>query len=106
MNTTAKSGRTWVACRIFEQETHAVLGPESRGNDIQIVWVDSGLHCDLNRLGGELANACAAAMTAGDDVRILFGRGCHPEIDSLAGKFGIRTTYPRNSRLVESSFFT
>ncbi len=50
LNTTAKSGQTLIACRIFEQELQAVLDTESRCEDIQIVWVDSGLHCDLNRL--------------------------------------------------------
>ncbi len=96
MNTTAKSGRTLVACRIFEQELHAVLGPESRDKDIQIVWVDSGLHCDLSHLERELTKACAAAMTACDYVRMLFGRGCHPEIDSLSEKWGIRTSPMKN----------
>ncbi len=91
-----KTKRTLIACRIFEQELHAVLDPESRGKDIQIVWVDSGLHCDLNRLEGELAKACAAAMTTCDYVRMLFGRGCHPEIDSLAEKWGIKTSPVKN----------
>ncbi len=91
-----KTNRTLIACRIFEQELHAVLGPESRDKDIQIVWVDSGLHCDLNRLEEELAKAFTAARTAGGDVRMLFGRGCHPEIDSLAGNCGVRTTPVKN----------
>ena len=96
LNTTDKSGRTLVACRIFEEELHAVLDTESRLEDIQIVWVDSGLHCDLNRLEEALAKAIATARTAGRDVRMLFGRGCHPEIDSLAGKCAIRTTPVKN----------
>ena len=46
-----------------------------------------------NAVGREIASrirqkAFAAAKTAGRDVRILFGQGCHPEIDSLARKCG------------------
>lgn len=92
----SKTRPTLIACRIFEQELHAVFDMESRCEDIQIVWVDSGLHCDLNRLEEELEKAFAAARIAGGDVHVLFGRGCHPEIDSLAGKCGIRTTPVKN----------
>ena len=99
-DTMIKTGRTLIACRIFEEELcsvlEPVLDPESGGKGIQIVWVDSALHCDLNRLEEELTKAVAAARTTGEDVRMLFGRGCLPEIDSLARKYGIRTSPVKN----------
>lgn len=91
-----KSDRVLVACRIYEQELHCVLSHESGGKDIQVVWVDSGLHCDYNRFEEELGKAFAAAKEMHNDVRMLFGKGCHPEIGSLAGKYGIQTPPANN----------
>jgi len=96
LGTTVKTRRTLVACRIFEQELRSVLELESGGEGTQIVWVDSALHCDLNRLEEELTKAFAAAKTNGDDVCLLFGQACLPEIDSLARKYGIRTSPVKN----------
>jgi hypothetical protein len=95
-DTTVKARRTLVACRIFEQELRAVLDTGLGGESIQVVWVDSALHCDLNRLKEELTRALASAKISGDDVRMLFGQGCHPEIDSLARECGIRISPVKN----------
>ena len=99
-DTMVKTGRSLVACRIFEQALRSVLepvlDPQSGGKGIQIVWVDSALHCDLDRLEAELTKAVAAAKTTGEDVRMLFGRDCLPEIESLARKHGIPTSPVKN----------
>lgn len=92
----AETRRILVACRIFEQELCAVLEPELGDKSVQVVWVDSSLHCNLDRLEEELSRACAAAKKTCADVRLLFGQGCHPEIDSLAAKHGIRTSPVKN----------
>jgi hypothetical protein len=95
-NSAVKAIPTLVACGIFKQELSAVLEPELGGENLQIVWVDAALHCDLDRLAAELNRAFAAAKRTGDDVRLLFGQNCHPDINSLARNCGIRTSPVKN----------
>lgn len=82
--------RTLVACRIFEDEIHHVLQKERESLDVETVWLDAGLHSDISLLETELKAALAEVKsTAGDSVRVLYGRGCLPEIASLAQENGV-----------------
>lgn len=82
--------RTLVACRIFEEEIRYVLEQERESLDVETVWVDAGLHSDIAVLQKKLTSAIARAKgMSGDHVRVLYGRGCLPGIDSLALENGV-----------------
>jgi hypothetical protein len=74
-----------VACKVFEDELRASL-PEDQG--FEIVWIDAGLHADLDALEKELERVLGDVSDGAADIRIFFGSGCHPEIQRLARRFG------------------
>ncbi|MGO9568017.1 MAG: DUF1638 domain-containing protein [Desulfomonilaceae bacterium] len=85
-----KKKRTLVACKIFEEEINYILQKERESLDVEMVWVDVGLHSDLALLEEKLTSAIDEAKgTAENDVRVLYGRGCLPGIDSLAQQKGV-----------------
>lgn len=67
-----------IACEIFTDELLAVL-PETYRN-IDITWLDSGQHMDLDKLEMTLKQEIRDAETEGVDLRFLFGNACHPDI--------------------------
>jgi len=77
-----------IACSIFKEEIDFLLQKEGEELDIEIVWIDAGLHSDPVFLEKELSSALLKADDLGkNDVRLLFGWGCLPQMDSItAGK--------------------
>lgn len=75
-----------IACQIFTDELPAVLPEEYK--DIEIVWLDAGLHCNLDAFTIALSRALKDAVTRCVDARILFGSGCHPDMCHLANVQG------------------
>lgn len=67
-----------IACEVFIDELLAVL-PEAY-KDIDITWLDPGLHMDLDKLKMTLKQAVRDAETEGADPRFLFGNACHPDM--------------------------
>jgi hypothetical protein len=85
-----KKKRTLVACNIFETEISYVLEKERESLDVTTVWLDVGLHSDPVLLKKELTSAIIEANGSEEDrVRVLYGRGCLPEIESLAQDYGV-----------------
>ncbi len=82
-----------IACRVFEDEFRAVM-PE--GDDWEITWISAGLHADPDALQLELEKALSGLDGQEVDIRILFGTGCHPEIHSLAFRYGAKTAGVKN----------
>jgi len=79
--------RVLIACKIFEEEINHVLQTERENLDVQMVWLDAGLHADIAHLQRELASTIDRVKeTGGDNVRVLYGQGCLPGIDSLAAE--------------------
>jgi len=66
------------ACQIFTDELLAVLPDEYK--DIDITWLDAGLHANLDKLKITLKQALKDTVTEGADARVLFGHGCHPDM--------------------------
>ena len=60
-----------VSCKIFEKELKAILPEES---DIDIIWLEAALHCNLHRLEEGLEEALLAANRPGCDIKILYGK--------------------------------
>lgn len=88
--------KTIVACRIFEHELRSVLEFQSPDNNVQVVWVDAALHSDPEMLKEEIMRAFSQAKDLGGSIHLLFGRGCLPEIESLAKENGARTIPVKN----------
>lgn len=74
-----------IACKIFQDELVAVLAEQS---DCDVLWIDAGLHADLNQLEAALTAELRKAAETGADVKVLYGSGCHPDICRLARRHG------------------
>jgi len=79
--------RILIACKMLEKELLAVLAPAEVE---RVIWVDAALHADLARLEEELKSALSKADGLDKEVRILFGGGCHPEIDRMLMERGVK----------------
>ena len=75
-----------LACQIFSDELLAVL-PEDHKN-IEIIWLDAGLHANLDKLEIALKQALMDATSEGADTRVLFGNGCHPDMCHIINSHG------------------
>ncbi len=74
-----------IACRVLEKE---LLRSLPSGSDVEIVWLEAGLHANLPRLEEALGAALAEALPSGRKIALLYGQGCHPEIGSFLEKQG------------------
>lgn len=83
-----KNKKKIVACQIFTDELSAVLAEGYE--DIEVVWLDAGLHMNLDELKRTLKQALEVAASEGVDTSVLFGTGCHPDmchiVDNHDGK--------------------
>ncbi len=86
-----------IACRIFEKELQAVLPPNA---NTHILWVDPALHADLNRLEKNLTECLSSSKASDGSVRILFGKGCHPDIDLIGKEY--RAKIPQVKNCIEA----
>lgn len=75
-----------IACQVFTDELLAVLPEKYKNADI--LWLDAGLHWNLDKLETQLSQALEAAEAEGAQVKFLYGRGCHPDICPIADKHG------------------
>ncbi|MGA8830889.1 MAG: DUF1638 domain-containing protein [Desulfomonilaceae bacterium] len=92
-----KKKRTLVACKIFEEEINYILQKERESLDVEMVWIDAGLHSDLALLEEKLTSAIdEVKVTAENTVCLLYGRGCLPGIDSLARQKGVSVLSANN----------
>jgi len=92
-----KNKRVLIACRIFEEEIDHILNQEQDSLEVSVLWVDAGLHANLELLEKELASAIdrAKALEQGE-VRVLFGRGCLPQIQDLTDGKGVDVSSVQN----------
>lgn len=88
-----KNSKVLVACKIFEKELKAVLPEDS---EIEIIWLEAALHCNLHRLEEGLKGALLSANRPGGDIKILYGTNCHPEMPLLLKEHGVETLSVRN----------
>lgn len=91
------SGKVLVACKIFEDELNTVLQNHDAPLPVELVWVDAGLHSLLPRLEAELGAAIDRAQGKGSgEVKVLFGRGCLPAMDTLLRERGLAASPVNN----------
>jgi hypothetical protein len=65
-----------------------------QGKDVDIAYLDAGLHVDLDKLAGSLTGALNDM--AGSDAVLLIGNECHPEMEQLAAAHGRRLVKAKN----------
>lgn len=82
-----------IACQVFTDELSAVL-PEEYG-DIEITWLDAGLHWNFDKFGNTLKQALKGAEREEVDARFLFGSGCHLDMFNLINSHGGKILGPK-----------
>ncbi len=88
-----KTHKILIACKIFEKELQTVLPSDT---DTQILWVDAALHVDFSCLGKRLKECLSRARASGGSIRLLVGKGCHPEIDLIGKEYRAEMPQVRN----------
>ena len=83
-----------IACQIFKDELLSTLPEEHK--DIDITWLDAGLHWNLDKRETALKQALADADKEGADVRFLFGHGCHPDMCHIVNSHGGKILEAKN----------
>ncbi|MDR0548661.1 MAG: DUF1638 domain-containing protein [Deltaproteobacteria bacterium] len=74
--------RTIIACSIFESELTNFL--EDHAADVEIKWLQAGLHCDLDLLEKSLVPMMDETVGSEHEPRLLIGDGCLPHMKDLA----------------------
>ena len=82
-----------IACKALEKELLQSL-PDNA--DVEIVWLEAGLHASLPRLEEALGAAIGKAKPSERKVSLLYGQGCHPEISSFLEKQGVAAFPAKN----------
>jgi hypothetical protein len=75
-----------IACKVQEKELLHALPDDA---DVEVVWLEAGLHASLPRLEEALTTAIAGAKPSERKVCLLYGQGCHPEIGSFLESQGV-----------------
>ncbi len=83
-----------LACQIFTDELLAVLPEEYK--DIDITWLDAGLHANLDKLEIALKQALNDAAAENGETRVLFGNGCHPDMCHIVNNQGGKILAAKN----------
>lgn len=84
----SNSKKTLVACSVFKDELEAVIPPEERP---EIVWLDASLHADADLLEQELKLALGKIAVPREQLSVLFGCACHPELRSILNGYATET---------------
>ncbi|HHW42402.1 MAG TPA: DUF1638 domain-containing protein [Desulfotomaculum sp.] len=85
--------RCLICCAILRPELEhlfAELAADSGEDDLPRFYLEPALHVDLDKLKQALASALSATAGEGKRPLIVYGRLCHPEIESLVGEYGAK----------------
>jgi hypothetical protein len=82
-----------IACQIFTNKLLAALPEEYK--EIDITWLDAGLHWNLDKLETTLKQALADAGTEGAEASVLLGYGCHPDRCHIVNNHGGNILRPK-----------
>ncbi len=74
-----------IACSIFQKELAAII---KRKVMLNIHWIDAALHANPDKMEKEISAVVSSIETNNDDIRLLFGNGCHPDMGVIAEKCG------------------
>lgn len=79
-----------VCCGILRQEMEQLV----QDKEIAVKYLDAALHVDFDRLKDGLTGALADM--AGEDITLIIGSGCHPDMESIAADHGARLALSKN----------
>lgn len=82
-----------IACKVLEKELRHSLPDDA---DVEVVWVEAGLHANLPRLEEALGAAIERAKSSERKVYLLYGQGCNPEMKSFFEKQGVASFPVKN----------
>ncbi len=79
-----------ICCGILRRELEQMFAEHAGGSDrnVKRIYLEPALHVDLVKLKEALAGALADVVGEGGSPFLVYGRLCHPEIESLAGEYG------------------
>ncbi|BBB90051.1 MAG TPA: DUF1638 domain-containing protein [Methylomusa anaerophila] len=80
-----------LCCAILKDEIEHILKDEN----VEIRYLDPALHVDLKKLLSAVTNAIQAYDDK-ENLTLIFGTGCHMEMEELAARNGCRCIEARN----------
>lgn len=83
--------KQFLCCAILKDEIEHILQAEN----VEIRYLDAALHVDLKKLLSSVTDAIQAYEDK-DKLTLLFGTGCHPEMENLVAQNGCRVAQARN----------
>ena len=83
-----KAPRLVVGCAMLKTELFEVLGRQDEF-EVEFRWLKAGYHVDMDLLERRLAEALNGLECRLEEVRILFGEMCLPEIKKVTGPFKV-----------------
>ncbi|WP_018086223.1 DUF1638 domain-containing protein [Desulfurispora thermophila] len=78
------SGKKILCCGILRHELEYLLANEN----VEIRYLDAALHVNLDKLANEITNALK--QMSGDNISLVIGNQCHPEMEDMAAARGGR----------------
>lgn len=78
-----------IACKIFADELLA-LGAIPEGTEV--IWIEAALHEDYKMLEEQIRAALLGVAKGRDEVHLLFGSGCHPDINKIAAQYDAKAS--------------
>ena len=82
---------TLIGCGMFQEDALRILAEE--GLDLELDWLEVGLHDNIERLEETLDQALAGR---GGGVGLLYGHGCIPEMKAFARERGVAVLSAKN----------
>lgn len=83
-----------IACAVLEEELGVIL--PQLNTECTVLYLDSALHIDDDRLYAALTERLEEAKATGGRIGILMGYGCHPRMREIAAKYGAKLPEMRN----------
>ncbi|SMD07724.1 DUF1638 domain-containing protein [Sporomusa malonica] len=80
-----------LCCAILRNEIEHLL----KNENAEIRYLDAALHVDMKKLLSTVTNALQTYDNK-EDLTLVFGTGCHPEMEDLVARSGCRGVQARN----------
>lgn len=84
------SGKKILCCGILRHELEHLLGEQNA----DITYIDAALHVDLDKLAQAVTENLRGMD--GNDIPLIIGNQCHPEMEQIAAEHGGRVIQAKN----------
>lgn len=75
-----------LACGMVREELEYAV--KKLGLDLKVEYMDAALHIDLKKLKTDIDARLAELETTGDEIRLLYGNMCHPDLCAVCRQHG------------------